>query len=151
MELEKVLAVLDELKQGISISAKKEDQLAKKVIDTYEVKTPGADKKIQFLSGGNQQKVIIGRAMACKPKLLVFDEPTKGIDVGTKTEIYRLMKKLAEEEQIGIIMISSEMDEIKKCSNRIIAMYEGKISGEFDSAADKQSILGSIIGMNSVE
>lgn len=145
------VAVLDELKQGISISAKKEDQLAKKVIDTYEVKTPGADKKIQFLSGGNQQKVIIGRAMACKPKLLVFDEPTKGIDVGTKTEIYRLMKKLAEEEQIGIIMISSEMDEIKKCSNRIIAMYEGKISGEFDSAADKQSILGSIIGMNSVE
>ena len=87
--------------------------------------------------------------MACKPKLLVFDEPTKGIDVGTKTEIYRLMKKLAE--QIGIIMISSEMEEIKKCSNRIIAMYEGKISGEFDATADKQSILGSIIGMNSVE
>ena len=145
------VAVLDELKQGISISAKKEDQLAKKVIDTYEVKTPGTDKKIQFLSGGNQQKVIIGRAMACKPKLLVFDEPTKGIDVGTKTEIYRLMKKLAEEEQIGIIMISSEMEEIKKCSNRIIAMYEGKISGEFDATADKQSILGSIIGMNSVE
>ena len=56
--------------------------------------------------------------MACKPKLLVFDEPTKGIDVGTKTEIYRLMKKLAEEEGIGIIMISSEMEEIKKCSNR---------------------------------
>ena len=89
--------------------------------------------------------------MACKPKLLVFDEPTKGIDVGTKTEIYRLMKKLAEEEQIGIIMISSEMEEIKKCSNRIIAMYEGRISGEFDATADKQSILGSIIGMNSAE
>lgn len=145
------IAVLDELKQGISISSKKEDQLAKKVIDTYDVKTPGTDKKIQFLSGGNQQKVIIGRAMACKPKLLVFDEPTKGIDVGTKTEIYRLMKKLAEEEQIGIIMISSEMEEIKKCSNRIIAMYEGRISGEFDATADKQSILGSIIGMNSAE
>ena len=75
------------------------------VIETYDVKTPGSDKEIQFLSGGNQQKVIIGRAMACKPKLLVFDEPTKGIDVGTKTEIYRLMKKLAEEEGIGIIMI----------------------------------------------
>ena len=96
-------------------------------IETYDVKTPGSDKEIQFLSGGNQQKVIIGRAMACKPKLLVFDEPTKGIDVGTKTEIYRLMKKLAEEEGIGIIMISSEMEEIKKCSNRVIAMYEGKI------------------------
>lgn len=87
--------------------------------------------------------------MACKPKLLVFDEPTKGIDVGTKTEIYRLMKKLAEEEGIGIIMISSEMEEIKKCSNRVIAMYEGKIAGEFDEYTEQQSILGAIIGVNS--
>lgn len=118
------VSVLDNLKSGISISRKKENELAKSVIETYDVKTPGADKEIQFLSGGNQQKVIIGRAMACKPKLLVFDEPTKGIDVGTKTEIYRLMKKLAEEEGIGIIMISSEMEEIKKCSNRVIAVYE---------------------------
>lgn len=122
---------------------------AYKTIETYDVKTPGADKEIQFLSGGNQQKVIIGRAMACKPKLLVFDEPTKGIDVGTKTEIYRLMKKLAEEEGIGIIMISSEMEEIKKCSNRVIAMYEGKIAGEFDEYTEQQSILGAIIGVNS--
>lgn len=145
------ISILDELKNGIGISGKKEGELAQRVIETYDVKTPGIDKKIQFLSGGNQQKVIIGRAMACKPKLLVFDEPTKGIDVGTKTEIYRLMKKLAEEEQIGIIMISSEMEEIRKCSNRIIVMYEGKISGEFDAAADQQYILGSVIGMNSKE
>ena len=143
------VSVLDNLKSGISISRKKENELAKSVIETYDVKTPGADKEIQFLSGGNQQKVIIGRAMACKPKLLVFDEPTKGIDVGTKTEIYRLMKKLAEEEGIGIIMISSEMEEIKKCSNRVIAMYEGKIAGEFDEYTEQQSILGAIIGVNS--
>lgn len=143
------VSVLDNLKSGISISRKKENELAKSVIETYDVKTPGSDKEIQFLSGGNQQKVIIGRAMACKPKLLVFDEPTKGIDVGTKTEIYRLMKKLAEEEGIGIIMISSEMEEIKKCSNRVIAMYEGKIAGEFDEYTEQQSILGAIIGVNS--
>ena len=87
--------------------------------------------------------------MACKPKLLVFDEPTKGIDVGTKTEIYRLMKKLAEEEGIGIIMISSEMEEIMKCSNRVIVMYGGKIAGEFDEHTEQQSILGAIIGVNS--
>ena len=62
--------------------------------------------------------------MNAKPKVLVFDEPTKGIDVGTKIEIYKLMKRLAEEEQIGIIMISSEMEEIMKCSNRIIALYD---------------------------
>ena len=143
------ISVLDELKSGINISRKKEEDLAQNVIATYDVKTPGTDKEIQFLSGGNQQKVIIGRAMASKPKLLVFDEPTKGIDVGTKTEIYRLMKKLAEEEEIGIIMISSEMEEVKKCSNRIIAMYDGRLAGEFDEHTDQQDILGAIIGVNS--
>lgn len=143
------ISVLDELKSGLNISRRKEEELAKNVIDTYDVKTPGSDKEIQFLSGGNQQKVIIGRAMASSPKLLIFDEPTKGIDVGTKTEIYRLMKKLAEEEEIGIIMISSEMEEVKKCSNRIIAMYEGKLAGEFDEYAGQQEILGAIIGVNS--
>lgn len=142
------ISVLDELKSGLNISRKKEEELAREIIDTYDVKTPGTDKEIQFLSGGNQQKVIIGRAMACKPKLLVFDEPTKGIDVGTKTEIYRLMKKLAETEGIGIIMISSEMEEIKKCSNRVIAMYDGRIAGEFDEYADQQSILKAIIGVS---
>ncbi len=143
------ISVLNELKSGFNISRKKEENLAQNVIETYDVKTPGSDKEIQFLSGGNQQKVIIGRAMACKPELLVFDEPTKGIDVGTKTEIYRLMKKLAEEEGIGIIMISSEMEEIKKCSNRVIAMYEGRLVGEFDEYTEQQEILGAIIGVNS--
>ena len=143
------VSVLDEVKSGINISRKKEEYLAQQVIETYDVKTPGSDKEIQFLSGGNQQKVIIGRAMAGKPRLLIFDEPTKGIDVGTKTEIYRLMKKLAEEEEIGIIMISSEMEEVMRCSNRVIAMYEGKVAGEFDEHAGQQDVLGAIIGVNS--
>lgn len=143
------VSVLDDLKSGAFISTKKEAELAQQVIDTYDVKTPGSDKAIQFLSGGNQQKVIIGRAMASKPKLLIFDEPTKGIDVGTKMEIYRLMKKLAEEEDIGIIMISSEMKEIKKCANRVITMYEGRIVGEFDNKAEQHKILSAIIGINS--
>ena len=143
------VSTLDTLKSGISISRRKEDELAQDVIDTYDVKTPDADKAIQFLSGGNQQKVIIGRAMKCSPKVLVFDEPTKGIDVGTKAEIYRLMKELAEEKGIGIILISSEMDEVKKCSNRIIALYEGRQAGEYDAAADKDTLLSAIIGVNS--
>lgn len=143
------VSTLDTLMSGFSISRKKEDELAQEVIDTYDVKTPDADKAIQFLSGGNQQKVIIGRAMKCNPKVLVFDEPTKGIDVGTKAEIYRLMKELAEEKGIGIILISSEMDEVKKCSNRIIALYEGKHAGEYDAGADKDTLLSAIIGVNS--
>ncbi len=143
------ISSLDELMSGFSISAKKEEELAEKTISTYDIKTPDSDKEIQFLSGGNQQKVIIGRAMSCNPKVLVFDEPTKGIDVATKTEIYRLMKELAEKEEIGIIMISSEMDEVLKCSNRIIAMYEGRKVGEFPHGTDKETLLSAIIGINS--
>ena len=143
------VSALEDLKSGFSISKRKEDELAGRIIDTYDVKTPDAEKEIQFLSGGNQQKVIIGRSMCCSPKVLVFDEPTKGIDVGTKAEIYRLMKELAEDKGIGIILISSEMEEIKKCSNRIIALYEGKKAGEYDAEADKEAILSAIIGVNS--
>lgn len=138
---------LDDLKSTIGISKKKETELAEKVISDYDVKTPDMEKEIKFLSGGNQQKVIIGRAMSCNPKVLVFDEPTKGIDVGTKAEIYRMMKELAEKKQIGIILISSEMEEVKKCSNRIIALYNGKKAGEYDVKADKEKILSAIIGV----
>ncbi len=143
------ISILDELKSGINISRKKEEKVAQDVIDTYDVKTPDAEKQIQFLSGGNQQKVIIGRAMNCKPKVLVFDEPTKGIDVGTKAEIYSLIKQLAEEEGIGVILISSEMDEVVKCANRIITMYEGRKTGEFEMNTNKDVLLSAIIGVNS--
>ncbi len=145
------VAALDSLRSGFSISRKGEEKLAQEVIETYDVKTPDSDKEIQFLSGGNQQKVIIGRSMCCNPKVLVFDEPTKGIDVGTKTEIYKLMKKLAEENQIGIILISSEMEEVQKCSNRVIAMYEGRKAGEFEAPASKDDILSAIIGVSNNE
>lgn len=140
------ISMLDALKKGIVISKKKEDDAAKEVIETYEIKTSDAEKEIRFLSGGNQQKTIIGRAMKSSPKVLIFDEPTKGIDVGTKTEIYRLMKTLAE-DGIGIILISSEMEEIKKCSNRIIALYEGQKVVEYDENADKEQILSAIFGV----
>lgn len=141
------ITVLDKLLTQWGISNKKENRLAQRIIDTYEVKTPDTEKEIQFLSGGNQQKVIIGRSMCCDPKVLVFDEPTKGIDVGAKAEIYRLMKELAEEKQIGIILISSEMEEVRKCSNRIIALYNGRKAGEYAAGEDKKNILSAIIGV----
>lgn len=139
------ISSLDDMKGRFGISKDKEEKLAQEVIDTYEVKTPGSDKEIQYLSGGNQQKVIIGRAMTCHPNVLVFDEPTKGIDVGTKAEIYKLMKELAE-KGIGIILISSEIEEIQRCSNRVITLYEGTVSGEFNQESTKQEILSAIIG-----
>ncbi len=141
------VSILDSLINKGCISSEKEKTLANKVIHDYDIKTPGMNRKIKYLSGGNQQKVIIGRAMCCNPKILIFDEPTKGIDVGTKSEIYKMMKQLAENTGIGIILISSEMDEVLKCSNRIITLYNGKITGNFTNP-QKQQVMSAIIGVN---
>ncbi len=141
------ISSLAKLQKSFVISKKQEAKLAEEVINQYNVKTPDSEKHIQYLSGGNQQKVIIGRSMVCDPKVLIFDEPTKGIDVGTKVEIYRLMKSLAEEKGIGIILISSEMEEIIKCSNRIIALYHGRVYGEFSYQEERERIMSAIIGV----
>ena len=142
------VSALKELGGKFGLSKTKEQNLADKVIDDYDIKTPDIEKEIKFLSGGNQQKAIIGRSMSAKPRILIFDEPTKGIDIGTKTEIYRLMKKLAQ-QGIGIILISSELDEIKKCANRIICMNQGRVTGEFWAGTDKEAVLSSILGLDS--
>jgi len=134
------------------ISNKKEELLVNSVIEDFDVKTSTLDKKIIYLSGGNQQKAIIGRATKSNPDLLIFDEPTKGIDVKTKVEIHRLIKKLAEENQIAIILISSEMDEIFKCSSRIITLYQGEITGRFNTEqTNKTQILSAMIGAGEKE
>jgi ribose transport system ATP-binding protein len=139
--------LLSRVKRGPFISGRKETALAREVIRAYDIKTPSLDQLIQNLSGGNQQKAIIGRSMFIHPKILVFDEPTKGIDVGSKVEIYKLMKKLAEEEQIGIILISSEMNEALKCSNRIITVYFGRKAGEAGAPFNRTDILNEIMGV----
>ena len=97
------------------------------------VKTPHLRQPVQYLSGGNQQKVVLGKWLALKPRLLLLDEPTRGIDVGAKQEIYRIMEQLAE-EGVGILFVSSEMPEILGMSDRIIVMHEGRISGELARA-----------------
>jgi len=141
------VSLLDKIKSAFLISKKKETQVAEEVIKTYEIKTASSDQHIRFLSGGNQQKVIIGRAMFAHPKILVFDEPTKGIDIGSKVEIYKLMKRLAEEERMGIILISSEMNEVLRCSNRVITVYFGQKAGEFSAPFDKTRIMNAIMGI----
>jgi ribose transport system ATP-binding protein len=141
------ISLLDKIKRMLLISPKAETRLTEEVIKTYEIKTASHDQHIRFLSGGNQQKVIIGRAMFSSPKILVFDEPTKGIDVGSKVEIYKLMKHLAEEEQIGVILISSEMNEVLRCSNRVITVYFGQKVGEFTAPFDRTKIMNAIMGI----
>jgi ribose transport system ATP-binding protein len=110
--------------------------LRRKEIETAEtqrrnlaIKTPQITTKAANLSGGNQQKVVLGKWLAMEPKLMIFDEPTRGIDVGSKAEIYRLMRSLAD-SGVAIMMISSDMEEVIGVSDRIAVMHEGRVSGE---------------------
>jgi len=141
------ISLINKIKRAFLIAKKEETRLTEEVIKAYEIKSASHDQHIRFLSGGNQQKVIIGRAMFARPKILVFDEPTKGIDVSSKIEIYKLMKRLAEEEQIGVILISSEMEEVLRCSNRIITVYFGRKAGEFSAPFDRTKIMNAIMGI----
>lgn len=111
------------------ISKKKNRELAEKYKNDLQIKVPFLHQMVRNLSGGNQQKVVLAKTLAADPDVIIFDEPTKGIDVGAKHEIYELMNRLAEEGK-GIIMISSDMEEILGMSDRIIVLYEGMISGE---------------------
>jgi methyl-galactoside transport system ATP-binding protein len=107
------------------------------VIDSMKVKTPTQKTSIGSLSGGNQQKVIIGRWLLTKPDILLLDEPTRGIDVGAKFEIYQLINQLAAEGK-GIIMISSEMPELLGVTDRILVMSNGKAAGIVETHATSQ-------------
>ena len=125
------LAVLARLTERGFINAKEESAVADRQIKALNVKTPSARTKIRTLSGGNQQKAILGRWLEMKPRILVMDEPTKGIDVGAKYEIYLLMKKIVEDGG-SIILISSELPEVLHMSNRVNTICEGRVNGEFD-------------------
>ncbi|MCC8067926.1 MAG: sugar ABC transporter ATP-binding protein [Clostridiales bacterium] len=130
-------------KLGI-IDRKKEDQVAEEGIRNFNIKTPDADKKIAELSGGNQQKCIVARWMSTMPKVLILDEPTKGIDVGAKAEFYHMIMEFAK-QGLGVILISSEMPEVIGLSDRIIVMRARKISGEVmreDATEDRLLSLG---------
>jgi ribose transport system ATP-binding protein len=111
--------------------------VARKHVESLSIKTPGLAQKVQNLSGGNQQKVIIGKWLTADTEILVFDEPTRGIDVGAKSEIYRLLNELARQGK-AIIMISSELPEILRMSHRILVMCEGRITGELTAAEATQ-------------
>ncbi|MDZ5452072.1 MULTISPECIES: sugar ABC transporter ATP-binding protein [Labrys] len=130
----------------LGISQKRERSAVQTIIDDYGIRTAGMGKRISHLSGGNQQKAIIGRALATRPQILIFDEPTKGIDIRTKTEIYRIMKRLAE-EGVGVILISSEIAELRKCANRIITMHNGRLTGQYVTAdTATETLVGAIFG-----
>ena len=109
----------------------REMQTATELADKLEIKTPSLDQFVQFLSGGNQQKVALAKWLATNPKILILDEPTRGIDVGSKSEIYKLIRALAD-GGMGVIMVSSEMEEIMGLSDRVLVMHEGRCTGVLD-------------------
>ncbi len=119
---------LDRFATAFSINQHKEVQECEHMVNDLDIKTPTLQALVNSLSGGNQQKVVIAKWLMSSPKVLILDEPTRGIDVGAKYEIYKLMNKLTK-EGIGIIMISSELPEVMGMSDRIMVMYEGKLGG----------------------
>jgi len=128
------------------ISKTKERDIADRQIKNLSIKTPSPKTLTKTLSGGNQQKCIMGRWLEISPDILILDEPTRGIDVGTKYEIYLLIKRIAENGG-SVIMISSELPEVLAMSNRVLTICEGRISGEFNPEADSANdIMDAAIG-----
>lgn len=119
------------------VETQKCQEETKKYVDMLKTKTPGLDQKVKNLSGGNQQKVVISKWLLRDCDILIFDEPTRGIDVGAKEEIYKLIEKLAEEGK-SVIVISSEMEEILRLCERILVMCEGRLTGSLDTCKTSQ-------------
>ena len=138
-------------KKGGFLDFAKEKKISEEMIKAMRVKTPNEDQVIRFLSGGNQQKVVLGKWLAMKPKILLLDEPTRGIDVGAKSEIYALMEKLAE-SGVAILFVSSEMEEVLGMADRTLVMHEGQITGELSrDELSEEAIMRLATGSDSSE
>ena len=131
------LAVLSQLSQGLFIDRSAESELAERSMQQFNIRAAGPEQVVNELSGGNQQKVVLSKWLASQPRLLIMDEPTRGIDVGAKAEIHRLMGELAQ-QGLAILMISSELPEIMGMSDRILVMRDGCIVAEFSRAEATQ-------------
>ncbi|MEV4617062.1 sugar ABC transporter ATP-binding protein [Kitasatospora sp. NPDC049258] len=135
------LVVLDRLRRLRFVRRGAERALAQQYTDRLRVRTPSVEHEVRKLSGGNQQKVVLARWLARKPKVLILDEPTRGIDVGAKAEIYQIIADLAK-EGVALLVISSELPEILGLADRVVVMQGGRITGELDRAhASEEAIL----------
>lgn len=135
------LATLNRDQRAGFLNTERELALCEEMIPAMRIKTPNAEQPVQFLSGGNQQKVVIGKWLACRPKVLLMDEPTRGVDIGAKQEIYRLMEELAS-KGVAILFVSSDLEEILGMSDRVLVMHEGRLAGELQrSALSEESVM----------
>lgn len=139
------ITTLEQLQNGGLLNNSKEQALAKKYIESLKIKTPSAGQLTKNLSGGNQQKIVLAKCLAIGPKVLMLDEPTRGIDINAKNEIYKLILELAA-AGMGVIVVSSELPEILAISDRVLVMAEGKLTAEFKAAdASEDNILKAAI------
>ena len=136
-----IMSSISKLFKGPFVNEVQADKASEEYIEKIRTKTPSTKTKVGSLSGGNQQKVVISKWLLRDCDILIFDEPTRGIDVGAKSEIYKLMNQLAQEGK-SIIMISSDMPELLRMSDRIMVMCEGRVTGELDiSEATQENIM----------
>jgi ribose transport system ATP-binding protein len=133
------LTILDRMKRWFVLRDSREREFSLQCVADFGIVAPSVEQEVRFLSGGNQQKVILAKWLSIDPDLLILDEPTRGIDVGAKAEVYALMRRLAK-QGTAIIMISSELPEIIGMSDRIIVMHDGEIKGELspDEATEER-------------
>jgi ribose transport system ATP-binding protein len=139
------LASLEQMEQGFLLTDNAEATVARKYIDELSIKTSSDRQTARNLSGGNQQKIVIAKWLAKKPMVLLLDEPTRGVDVGAKNEIYKLIMELSK-AGMSIVMVSSELPEILAVSDRILVMSEGSLTGEIPiEIASENNILKAAI------
>jgi ribose transport system ATP-binding protein len=144
------LSSLKKYSSSLRIDKKAEKEMVLGFKESMSIKTPSIDQLVKNLSGGNQQKVSIGKALSCEPKVLILDEPTRGVDVGAKKEIYELMNAF-KDKGMGVLMISSEIPEILGVCDRVMVMHEGHIAGILDrKEATQEKIMRLAIGVEEV-
>ena len=140
------LPSLDKYSTFNLISKERERKVTDEQIKSLKIKTPSGEALVLNLSGGNQQKVVLGKWLSMSPKVMILDEPTRGIDVGAKAEIYRLMRELADGGGV-ILMISSDMEEVLNVSDRVAVMHEGKITGVLERAdCNEENVMNLAVG-----
>jgi len=136
-----VLAVLDRISAGFFIRPRREKRIVKESIEELSIKVSSLEQRARELSGGNQQKIIMARWLQTSPKLLILDEPTRGIDVQTKMQIYQLVRGLSG-RGMAVLIVTSDMLELIGLSDRILIVYEGRVAGELAAAeADEERIM----------
>ena len=138
---------LKQLMRGPFLDFGAERLLAEGYVERLRIKTPNVRETVRNLSGGNQQKIVIAKWLATKPRILIVDEPTRGIDVGARAEIHRLIVALARDEGLAVVVISSDLQEVLRLADRVLVMHEGRITGEFTRAeATQEAVLTAALG-----